>query len=337
MKKLIARKALLTALALSMAVIVSAGSALGAEKVLRFQVNYPGTSYGGASMKYFAKQVAEESQGKLEVQLFFAGQILKTNEAFSAMQKGMVDGLYSALLYYAGVVKEASWEWLPFTWRTPEQVNELYLEEGLLDVMQEALARHEVRYLAPIPMGSLGFLTKFPVKGLADFKGKKIRGAGPQAGTIQILGGSPVALSAAEQYTALQRGAIEGTIYPFYTIGVYKFYEVIDYIVVPGVYSPCVIDLVMNQASWDSLSAEMQDAITRAALNTMKWTGQQNKKWDEEGLAVAAEKKVQKQVLTEAEFNKLREAARPLWEKAAARSELSAKAVGIIENYMKDK
>jgi len=331
------QKRLLVGTVLMLALFIASGSAWGASKMLRFQVNYLGTSYGGTSMKHFAKEVAKESGGQLEVKLFFEGEILKTKEAFSAMQKGLVDGLYSALLYYGGVVKEASWEWLPFTWESAQQVEDLYMNHGLLALMQEALAQHDVRYLTAIPMGTLGFLTKFPVTKMSDFEGKKLRASGPQASTVKLLGAAPVALSAPEQYTSLQRGTIDGTIYPWYTIGAYKFYEVIDYIVLPGVYSPCVIDLTMNMKSWESLSKEMQEAVTRAALNTMRWTAKANEKWDQEGLQIAKEKNVKITSLSASEFAKFKEATRPMWKDVAARSELSAKAVKIVEDYMKDK
>ncbi|MFH1058390.1 MAG: TRAP transporter substrate-binding protein DctP [Pseudomonadota bacterium] len=309
------------------------GPAWAAARTLRFQVNYAGTSHGGDSMKHFAQQVAQESKGELECQLFWEGQALKTGEAFSAMQKGMVDGLYSALLYYGGVVKEAHWEWLPFAWDNPDQVVELYYKHGLLKIMEEALAGHGVKYLAAIPMGTLGFLTKFPVQTLADFKGKKIRGAGPQATVVQLLGASPVSLSAAEQYTALQRGTIDGSIYPFYTIGAYKFYEVVDYVVTPGVYSPCVIDLTMNQKTWDGLSAPQKEAVARAAYNTVQWASRQNEKWDEEGLAVCREHKVHINKIAKAEMHKLRSATAPMWDQVAERSPLSAKAVQTIQDF----
>jgi len=329
------RRLLSVVLAMLLAIGLTGSVAWSGETVLRFQVNYAGTSKGGASMRYFADQVAKESGGALKCQLFFAGQILKTKEAFSALQKGMVDGLYSALLYYGGIVKEASWEWLPFTWQDPTQVLDLYYKHGLLELMQQALAPHGVQYLGAIPMGTLGFLTRFPVENLGDFKGKKIRGAGPQASVIKLLGGTPVSLAAAEQYTALQRGTIEGTIYPWYTVGAYKFYEVIDYIITPGVYSPCVIDLMMNRKSWERLSTAERQAISRAAVNTVKWTAGENAAWDQDGLAVTAKHKVKIIKLSDQDMKQLRKATKPMWDQVAARSELSGKAVKILREYLK--
>lgn len=329
------KRLLWVGLALMLAVSLMGDLAWAREKTLRFQVNYAGTSKGGASMRYFAEQVAKESGGALKCQLFFEGQILKTKEAFSALQKGMVDGLYSALLYYGGIVKEASWEWLPFTWQDPAQVVELYYKKGLLQVMQQALAAHGVQYLGAIPMGTLGFLTKFPVKSLADFKGQKIRASGPQASVVKLLGATPVSLAAAEQYTALQRGTIEGTIYPWYTVGAYKFYEVIDYIVTPGVYSPCVIDLMMGAKSWQRLSAKEKQAISRAAYNTVQWAASQNRAWDQDGLAVTKQHKVHVIKLSDQEVRRLRNATKPMWDQVASRSALSAKAVKTLREYLK--
>ncbi len=331
------KRLVLVVVGLLLAMMAAGGQVWGAEKTLRFQVNYPGTSYGGECMRYFADQVAKETGGKVEIQLFYAGQILNTKEAFTALQKGMINGMYSALLYYGGVVKEAHWEWLPFTWETSEQALDLFLNQGLMEVMKEAMLQYDVVYLGAIPMGTLCFLTKFPVEKMADFTGKKIRASGPQASTVKLLGGTPVSLAAEEQYTSLQRGTIEGTIYPLYTIGVYKFYEVIDYVVMPGVYSPCVIDLTMNANTWNGLSKELQEAVSRAAVNTMKWTGSQNQKWDEEGLAVTREKKVQITTLSADEAEQLRAATKPMWDEVAGRSALSGKAVGIIVDYMKSK
>ena len=191
MKRGLVRKGLLGVLVGAVVLSLAAGPACAEPRTLRFQVNYPGTSYGGSTMKYFAEQVEKESGGQLKVQLFFVGQILKAKEAFSALDRGMVDGLYSALIYYAGVVKEANWEWLPFTWSNAEECVDLYMNKGLLKVMQEALAQHGVRYLVPIPMGTLGFLTKFEATTMADFKGKKIRGSAPRPRSFSSWGPPP--------------------------------------------------------------------------------------------------------------------------------------------------
>ena len=54
---------------------------------------------------------------------------------------------------------------------------------------------------------------------VADLQGRKIRAVGMEATIMDVLGAAPVAISGAEQYMALKRGTVEGTDYPFYTIG----------------------------------------------------------------------------------------------------------------------
>ena len=296
----------------------------GKERVLRFQVNYAGVSHGGDTMRYFAEQLANLSGGSLKCELFWEGQIIKTAESFSALQKGMVDGLYSALLYFSGVVKEGGWEWIPFAWDNTEQIMAIYYDKGVFEAMDRALKDHGVKFLGAIPMGTLSFMTRFPVTSINDFKGKKIRASGAQARLVQSMGGAPVAMAAAEQYVALQKGVIDGTIYPLYTIKGYKFYEVITNVVQPGVHSPCVIDLMMNRATWDSLTEQERDFIQKAARKTVEWGALKTKEWDEEGLSLAEQYKIKISRLSTDEIKELRALTKPLWEEEASKSEISA-------------
>ncbi|MEM4724904.1 MAG: TRAP transporter substrate-binding protein DctP [Candidatus Hadarchaeum sp.] len=329
------RKLNMTGIGILCAVIGLLGTSIAAERVLRFQVNYAGVSHGGDTMRYFAEQLEKESKGALKCQLYWEGQVVKTAESFSALQRGMVDGLYSALLYFSGVVKEAGWEWIPFGWDDTDQIMAVYYKEGVVDLMDKALEAHGVKFLGAIPMGTLSFLTKFPVSQLADFKGKKIRASGAQAKMVELMGGAPVSLPAAEQYTALQRGVIDGTIYPLYTIEGYKFYEVITNVIIPGVHSPCVIDILMNRKIWEGLTFEEREALKRATRNTVEWAKAQSKAWDDEGLEVASGHGIKINRLSQEDVRKLREICAPLWEEEAKKSELCNRIVGILSKVVK--
>ena len=309
----------------------------GKERVLRFQVNYAGVSHGGDTMRYFAEQLANISGGSLKCELFWEGQIIKTAESFSALQKGMVDGLYSALLYFSGVVKEAGWEWIPFAWNDTEQIMTIYYEKGVLEAMDRALRDHGVKFLGAIPMGTLSFMTRFPVTSIHDFKGKKIRASGAQARLVQSMGAAPVPMAAAEQYVALQKGVIDGTIYPLYTIKGYKFYEVITNVVQPGVHSPCVIDLMMNKASWDSLTEREKDFIQKAVRRTVEWGASKTKEWDEEGLSLAEQHGIKISRLPSDQIQELRALTKRLWEEEALKSEISAAIVRTVRSVVGSK
>ena len=78
---------------------------------------------------------------------------------------------------------------------------------------------------------------------------------------VKALGGSSVALSGAEQYTALQRGTADGTDYPWYTLRDYKFYEVVSYVSSPTLHSPGMVEILFNNKVWEGLSADEQAAI----------------------------------------------------------------------------
>ena len=55
---------------------------------------------------------------------------------------------------------------------------------------------------------------KKAVKTLDDLEGMKIRAHGTSAKIVQALGGTPVAKSMGENYRLLQKGVVDGSVYP---------------------------------------------------------------------------------------------------------------------------
>jgi len=69
---------------------------------------------------------------------------------------------------------------------------------------------------------------------------------------------------------ALQRGTVDGTIYPVFVLDAYKLKEVIRYVILPSVISPPTTDIYMNLELWNKLSPELQDALERASTQHQK-------------------------------------------------------------------
>jgi TRAP-type C4-dicarboxylate transport system substrate-binding protein len=206
-----------------------------------------------------------------------------------------------------------------------------------MDVMEEATAQHGVTYLAPLSVATMGLMTKFPVRKLEDLEGKKIRAVGMEAHIVEALGASAVAIAGAEQYMALQRGTVDGTDYPWYTIEKYKFYEVLDYIIAPAFHTPGIIEIVINQKVFQGLPADQQEAVKKAAINAMERSFKLTEKWDQEALQAAEKRNVEIIQLSDQELARFREALKPLWEKQAERSKYSAKLVKILKAHLASK
>ncbi|MBI3993451.1 MAG: TRAP transporter substrate-binding protein [Candidatus Lambdaproteobacteria bacterium] len=73
--------------------------------------------------------------------------------------------------------------------------------------------------------------TKRPIKSLDELKGVKIRSMGPvETSFTRALGATPVPVEAAEIYTALQQGLVDGNWFPDSAQYAFKFHEVTRYI-----------------------------------------------------------------------------------------------------------
>jgi len=180
-------------------------------------------------------------------------------------------------------------------------------------------------------------MTKFPVHKLEDLKGKKIRAVGMEAQIVKALGASAVAIAGAEQYMALQRGTVDGTDYPWYTIEKYKFYEVLDYITAPALHTPGVIEIVVNQKTFQALAPDQQAAVKKAAMAAMERSFKMTPQFDQEAVDAAAKRGVKIITLSKEELARFRQAVKPLWDEEAKKSPYSAKLVTILRENLASK
>ena len=317
--------------------IASPGLAQAKSVTMRIQSVYPESSHGPQMLKKFAEKVEKYTKGSVKVKLYWPGQLVNIKEGYEAISKGMIEGLYSCLIYYGGIVPEGKTEWLPFTWRTPAESYDMYTKGGYLKLMREANAKHNVFYLFPMMSATMGCMTKFPVKSLADFKGKKMRATGLDGPIVKQLGAAAVSLPATDMYISLQRGTVDGVIYPFYTLRTYKLYEVVKYIIKPGFHTPSISGVYLNLDFWKKLTEEQRQAVDKAGLETFHETSLLSDKWDQEAVDEAAAKGVKVLELSQADVKKMRELCRPLWDKVGASSELNGKIVKLFKDYLKAK
>ena len=320
-----------------LALLIAFGAAPAAAKALRLQCAYPQKAYAGQSTQFFADEVKRLTDGKLEIKIFWPGQLVKTKEALDAVRQGMIEIYSGSLLYFAGLIPEVNCQWLPFNWANPAEARDVLVNKGYMKVMAEAVAQHGLTYLAPISVATMGLMTKFPVNKLEDMAGKKIRAVGMEAKIVSALGASAVAIAGAEQYMALQRGTVDGTDYPWYTIEKYKFYEVLEYIVDPAFHTPGIIEIVINAETMKSLPADQQKAVQQAALNAMERSLKLTPSFDQGAVDNAKKRGIKIISLSPEEVKRFRAALIPLWDQEAAKSKYSAKLVEILKANLKAK
>ncbi len=310
---------------------------LAKSKKITIQCAYPANAYVGQTTEFFADRVKELTSGEVSVKVFWPGQLVKTKEAFESVKTGMIDGYSGSMLYFTGFVPEVNCEWLPFGWASPAEAADVYKDHGWLELMREATAKHGIRYVAPVAVASMGLITKFPIHKADDLKGKKIRAMGMEAKIIAALGGATVAVPGAEQYMALKQGIVDGTDYPWYTIGKYKLFEVCDYISRPALHTPGIVEILINNDTYQSLTPAQQKAIDQAGWEAFMRTVEMSDKWDEDAYVTCKEKNVQIIDLTPEAIAEFREKVQPLWDEMAAKSDICRRLIENLRAYMANK
>jgi len=315
--------------------VFNAGTVYAEPKVIiKTQTCYPASGRVAMSLRFFAEKVDLLTDGEVKIKIYWPGQLVKTKQGLSAVQKGMIDGLFVASgLYFSGIVPEMAGGWMPYGWTSTDDMADIYYNYGYLDLMREAFDKHGLYYVTLVSAGSNGFNTKFPVRKLEDLKGKKIRSGGISGAAVAALGAAPVGLAPVEIYSGLERGTIDGTIYPWYGLEDYKYHEVVSSISTPALFNPGVIDLMFNKKVWESLDLKYQKAINFAGIQAYYYSKQLDDTDDANIVAFCKAHNVEIINLSDEELNRFKAAVAPLYELHAQKSPACAKQVEILKNY----
>ncbi len=119
-----------------------------------------------------------------------------------------------------------------------------------------------------------GFIhSKKPIRSVQDFKGLKVRVIGPGVEAIKALGAEPVGLPSGDIYLSAQKGIIDAALIPMGAVETFKLDEVLPFSTsVPPLYNEGKY-CVMNQAKWNSLPKDLQDAFAAVANDAVDLDG----------------------------------------------------------------
>jgi TRAP-type mannitol/chloroaromatic compound transport system substrate-binding protein len=171
--------------------------------------DFPGLGTGAS---YLARIIGEMSGGRLTVKVYGGGELVPPFEVFDAVQRGTAELGHGAAYYWKGKIPAATFfTGVPFGLIGPE-INGWFYHGGGLALYQEAYAPFG---LMPFPIGNsgtqMGGWFNKEINSAADLEGLKMRIPGLGGEVLSRLGGTTVAIPAAEVFTALQNGTIDAT------------------------------------------------------------------------------------------------------------------------------
>ncbi|KGJ17715.1 TRAP transporter substrate-binding protein [Paracoccus sanguinis] len=136
------------------------------------------------------------------------------------------------------------------------------------DIMKDRFNAHMLA-IAPYPPQVV--FCKGAIKGLADLKGKKVRGSGRMTTKfLEALGAEGINVAFSEVPGALERSVIDCAVTGAGSGYAAGWWEVSDHLMtLPlGGWDPVVV--AMNQARWDGLSAEQQATLQKAVTEGLE-------------------------------------------------------------------
>lgn len=153
------------------------------------------------------------------------------------------------------------------------------------------------------------------IKTMDDLKGLRIRTPSPAISEmLKFLGATPQGMPPGKVYENLQKGVIDGTVFPWDPVKSFKLAEVLKYHLDARAYTVSFY-FVMNENTYNKLPADVRQAIDETTGDALiaKFGGWWNG-WDAPGLAEAKKRGNVITALSDDERARWREALKPMIE-----------------------
>jgi tripartite ATP-independent transporter DctP family solute receptor len=225
-------------------------------------------------MEKVAEIVAEQSKGRIEIQVYPGGQLGSSRDTVESISLGMHE------MATEGVSHLESWypavnaiQTMPYIYKDPahvQRVLESSIGQEILDTIRE---KSGIRVLGAAYYGKRNVTTTSKeITSVDDMKGFKLRV--PESAVYiafaKAWGAKPTPISFGELYLALKQSVVDGQENPLPTIWAAKFYEVQKYLVMTG----HILDwraVLINEDFFQTLSPEDQTLLTDAVKEGIAW------------------------------------------------------------------
>ena len=223
--------------------------------------NLPGL---GAAPERLAERLRIMSNGRLDIKVYGAGELVGALEVFDAVSQGTAQMGHGAAYYWRGKNPAAAmFATVPFGMNAQE-MNGWLRYGGGLELWQELYGKFN---LVPFAAGNsgvqmAGWFNK-EINSIDDLQGLKMRIPGIGGEVLSRAGGVPVVLPGGEIFTALQTGVIDATewVGPYNDLA-FSLHTAAKYYYYPGWHEPGpTLEAFVNKDAWEALPPDLQAMI----------------------------------------------------------------------------
>lgn len=329
------RRKFISAGALAGAAALAAPASVRAQTAIkwRFQT-YAGSTLGQFVTKPVIDAINAAAKGELEIELYYADQLVPTGELFRALQSGTIDAVHSDDDSMAAPVDIAVFGgYFPMATKHALDVPVLFEQYGLRQIWEEAYAEAGgVVWLSAAGQDPCNFNTKKPIRSVADLSGLKLY-TFPTAGRfLAQFGVTPVSIPYEDAEVAVQTGELDGMswsgITEDYTVG---WADVTNYITTNNISGAWIGSIYVNEQKWADLPEHLKHIVRSCVEAGHHFRNQWY--WGGEAKLRATGDKLELTTIPAAEWREVENAALVFWDEMAQMSERSAKVVQIFKDY----
>lgn len=258
-----------------------------AQEAVKWRISnqLPATSPLSRGIELWKTKMEEAGKGRIKVETYHNSQLYKAHEVFAAVQNGSIEmglvivGQLSAYDRVFGIFD------LPGLIESYDQFAKA--SKGKLgQAFSERLQKLKVYSLYWPLQGFVEIATvDRDIKSVADFKGMKLRTHSKElARMAQLVGAAPTVISPSEVSTAISRKTIDGLTTTLSSYYQRKWSEIATHVTLSH-FGLVGVAIVVNQAAWDKLPADLQQAGRAAAAEAERRSIEDTRKEDEDVIA----------------------------------------------------
>ncbi|MGO2353515.1 MAG: TRAP transporter substrate-binding protein [Marinomonas foliarum] len=227
--------------------------------------NFPGLGTGAEAL---AKNITKMSDGRLDIKVYSAGELVPALEVFDAVSRGTAQIGHSSAYYWKGKAPAVQFfSSVPFG-MTAQEFNAWLEYGGGLELWEEVYAPFNIIPMAAGNTGAqMGGWFNKEINSLADFQGLKMRMPGLGGEVLKKVGAVTVNLPGSEMFTALQTGALDATewVGPYNDLA-FGLYKAAKFYYYPGWQEPgSAVEALINKDAFNALPTDLQEIVRSAA------------------------------------------------------------------------
>lgn len=238
-----------------------------AEMTLRYVEGSPNRGAKSRALMDFGDELSKLSNGELAVEFHWGGALLKWGAIADGVASQTADMGTLIAAYNPKELQGQGIGDLPIgesgdAWVGSRALHELMSTNA---DMVDALAKQNIVFVGAIHTTANQVMCKGAgIQGVADLKGKKYRGAGIYSHALSDYGATIVNLTYGESYQALDTGLVDCSQVLLYSIDPYKFWEVIDQVLVIDWGQTAGIVAGINKDVYEQLTDAQKEALRAA-------------------------------------------------------------------------